>query len=110
MGSTQWTFPAKDSDGNLVDITGSTIHLWLAVPQANNPVPVLPTHLTPGGGFAISTSTVRVSITEADLNSWALNPGTYTGQILVTDDGGTTTDLLWQGTMTVNAGWITTTF
>lgn len=110
MGAHEIRFNPQTWWGSAVNLTGFTLHLWLAVPQVNNPIPIVPAQLNPGSGYTITTTQVSFVVTEADLNSWGLNPGTYAGCLLASDDGGATTDLVWTGNFVINSGWLTNTF
>src|SRR5215469_1065191 len=107
MGSQVIQLPSVNWQNASIDLSGSTVHLWIAVPTANNPIPFTPTQFNPTFGYTFLLGTVQFEIQEADLNAWQLNPGSYAGEILVSNDGGITTDVLWRGTLIVNSGWLT---
>jgi hypothetical protein len=110
MGSHQYRFTTEDHWGAPVSLVGYTLHLWLAVPQPNNPVPFVAQHVTPAGGYTITSTQVKFTITEADVNGWGLGPDSYPGQLLASNDGGATTETVWIGNFRVNSGWISNTF
>lgn len=109
MGSFIAKFLTKDNFGNAINIIGSTCHLWVGEPRPSSVITIAFVQVTPGGGYNIFSDHVEMEITEADLASWGLPPGTYPYELLVTDDGGTTTDKLAKGNIVVGS-WITNTF
>ena len=110
MGSQIIKLPTIDWTGTSIDLTGSVCHLWIAVPTPNQPIPISPQQLNPGSGYTFTATGVSFEVTEADLHSWGLGPGTYAGELLTTNDGGVTTDVLWRGTLVVNTGWLTSVY
>lgn len=85
------------------------MHLWIGLP-AVGPFPFNVSQLNPHGGFSIVPGTVAFVIDEIDLSTWNLGPGSYPAEIIASNDGGATTDLIWAGSIQVNSGWLTTTF
>lgn len=108
MGSTQ-NHIVTTSLGTQVNLSGSTFHLWVAVPTPLVPIPLTPTNLVPASGFTATLGKVTFNVTEADLSSWNLPPGNYAAELLCSDDGGVTTDKVAVFTLTVGS-WLTNTF
>jgi len=110
MGSHLIKFPTKDWWGGTINLTGYAFHLWLGLPVQNAVIPVVPTLVTPSSGYSVISGQVSFSIRENDLDTWKLNPGTYPGELLASNDGGATTDVIWTGNLVINTGWLTDTF